>query len=161
MFDKEANNTLSGTLKSEATYHVSKLSFGGIEIIMPQSEIVSIESIYELERGKDNKKYLGLIYRQGAKVPVYCFSEKMNVLSYLPDDRFQCVVIRGDQGDFAVLCHEIKNAVLTDIYFESIPPCMDNGLIPLTHFSLYRDAENCMKVGLVTNAACLKAYIDT
>jgi len=157
MFDNKGNNS---PLNSNMAYHVSRLSFGGIEILMPQSDIVSIESIYELDRDKDNNKYLGLIYKQGTKIPVYCFSETMNVLTYLPEDRFQCVVVRSEYGDFAVLCNEIKNVVLSDIRFEPIPQCMDNGVVPLTHLCLYRENESGMKLGLVTNAACLNAYIN-
>jgi len=157
MFDNNGNNI---TIHPDMAYHVSRLSFGGIEIIMPQTEIVSIESVYELERDKENKKYLGLIYKQGVKVPVYCFSAEMKVLTYLPEDRFQCVVIRSETGDFAVLCNEIKNVVLSDIRFEPIPKCMENASVPLTHLCLYKENENGMKVGLVTNAACLNEYIN-
>ena len=55
MIDNDIKNK---PLNADMAYHVSRLSFSGIEMLMPQSEIVSIESIYELERDKENKKYL-------------------------------------------------------------------------------------------------------
>ena len=158
MTSADLQNEMAGT---ELVYHVARISFGGIDILMPQSEIVSIESVYELERGQSNQKYLGVIHKQGAKVPVYCFSETMNVLTYLPEDRLQCVVISSKQGNYAVLCQDINNITLNDIQIEPIPQCMNNGVVPITHLCIYKEMMGETRLGLITNSEIFNTYINS
>lgn len=159
MFDKNISEL---TQDVDQQYHVSKLFFDGVELLMPQNEIFSIESIYELELEpvQENRKHIGVIYRQGVKLPVYGFSGMMDILKSVPEDRFQCVVIRHLQSNFAILCNEIINVTLDEIDFQDIPDCMSHGLIPLTHLCLYKEKDNHLKLGLVTNADCLNKYIS-
>jgi len=145
---------------SENMYHISKLYFGDIEIMIPQNEVVSIESIYELDTASTDSKYLGIIYRQGKKLPVYCFSGDMEILDYLPEGSSQCVIIRHQQGDYAVLCHDIKNIVLNDLNIQALPLCMRTKNMPLTHLCLYKEASMSMKMGLITNTDQLANYIS-
>jgi len=157
MIDMQFKNKLR---REDEKFHVSILSFAGIELIVPQSEIASIESIYELETNQGSEKYLGVIHKQGVKLPVYCFSKSMDIYRSLPQDRFQCVVLRHDDLMFALLCFEITNAVISDIEFHNLPICMNNNIVPLTHLCLYKDAESARKIGMVTNAVCLNEYIN-
>ncbi|MCW9046745.1 MAG: hypothetical protein OQK46_01595 [Gammaproteobacteria bacterium] len=137
------------------------MSFAGIKLIVPQSEILSIESIYELESNEDNdNNYIGVIYRQGIKLPVYCFSKSMEIYKSLPEDRFQCVVLQHENIMFSLLCYEISNAIISEIEFHNLPICMNNQRIPLTHLCLYKDAENINKLGMVTSTVCLNEYIN-
>lgn len=158
MTSVDLQNEMTG---AELVYHVSRISFGGIDILMPQSEIVSIESVFELERGQNNQKYLGIIYKHGEKIPVYCFSETMNVLTYLPQDRLQCVIISSKQGDYAVLCHDINNITLNDIQIEPIPQCMNNGIVPITHLCIYKEMMGETRLGLITNSEIFNNYINS
>ena len=158
MTSSDMHNMMTG---SELVYHVSRISFGGIDILMPQSEIVSTESVYELERGQGNHKYLGVINKQGAKIPVYCFSETMNVLTYLPEDRLQCVVISSKQGNYGVLCHDINNITLNDIKIEPIPQCMNNAVVPITHLCIYKEMMGETRLGLITNSDIFNNYINS
>lgn len=147
------------TVNSGAAYHVSKLLLGAIEVIIPQHEVVSVESVYELSPGNNNQKYVGEIYKQWGKLPVYCFSDSMEMLTRIPEDRSKCVVIRHSDGDFSILCQDIQNVVLSEMRLQTVPACMDNRTMPLTHLCLYKEADNLLKLGLVTNAACLNKYI--
>lgn len=146
--------------RDDARYHVSMLSFAGIKLIVPQSEILSIESIYELESNEDNENHIGVIYKQGIKLPVYCFSKSMEIYKSLPEDRFQCVVLQHENIMFSLLCNEITNAVISEIEFHKLPICMNNNRVPLTHLCLYKDADNMHKLGMVTNTIRLNEYIN-
>jgi len=157
MIDSPFKNKL---LRDDAGYHVSTLSFAGIELIVPQSEVLSIESIYELESNEDNENYIGVIHKQGIKLPVYCFSRSMDIYKSLPEDRFQCVVLRHEEFLFSLLCNEMTNTVINEIEFHNLPKCMNNSLIPLTHLCVYKGADNMRKLGMVTNAVCLNEYIN-
>ena len=155
MFNLESKQQM---VNSGTAYHVSKLLFGGIEVIIPQDEVVSIESVYELKPGIESKRYIGEIYKQRAKVPVYCFSDSMEILTHAPGDRSKCVVIRHIDGDFSILCHDIQNVVFSDMRLQAVPSCMKKPVMPLTHLCLYKEV-GFLKLGLVTNAVCLNEYI--
>ncbi len=152
--------TSNRLLAPDEACYISKLSFSDIELLIPQNEILSIESIYELEDDTGKGGHIGVINKQGVKLPVYCFSDSMDIVDYLPEDRFQCVAVRHNQGDFALLCHEVVNIVLKGMDFKDIPGCMDNGLIPLTHLCLYQGDAGQTKLGLVTHADFLYKYIS-
>ena len=147
-------------LTSDAEYHVSKLSFGGIELLMPQNEILSIESVYELDSNNKEGKQIGEIDKYGCKMQVFCFSESMEVLNKIPKDRIKCVVIKHSHSNFAILCNDIDNIILRDISLHNIPICMNNDFMPFSHLCLYNDSDHIHKLALVTNAVCLNKYID-
>ncbi len=65
-------------------YHISILVFDGIELLIPQCEIVSIESLYKLDVKDEIYHLVGKLLIQGKNVPIYCFSENMTLLSYIP-----------------------------------------------------------------------------
>ena len=157
MFGPETENKVLG---SDDAYHISKLSFGGIELLMPQNEILSIESVYELDSNIKDGKHIGEIYKQGYKLQVYCFSDSMEILKKLPKDRIKCVVIRHSHSGFAILCNDINNIILSDISIQNIPICMNSDLMPFSHLCLYKEDDHISKLGLVTNAICLNKYID-
>jgi len=141
-------------------FHLSILSFGSIELLMPQCDIVSIESLNELNSQYDNHLSIGSLTIQGKDIPVYCFSENMDFLIYHPADRMQCVIIKHDSALFGVVCCELTNKVLNSLCFEDVPVAMKNINMPITHLCLYKMDEVDMGLGLVTNASALNYYID-
>lgn len=144
---------------SGAAYHVSKLLFDTVEIIIPQDEVVSIESIHELSPADSSKRFIGEIYKKNITVPVYCFSDAMEIMACAPEDRSKCVVIRHGDEDFSLLCQDIQNVVLNDMRLQTVPPCMNGRNMPVTHLCLYKEVVNLLNLGLVTNASCLYEYI--
>ncbi len=145
---------------SQEQYHISILVFGGIELLIPQNEVVSIESLYKLDIKDEIVHSVGKLLIQGKNIPIYCFSENMTLLSYIPIDRMQCVIIRHTQGLIGILCNEINNITLNHVSFESIPGCMNSHTNPITHFCLYKEDKMPMKLGLVTDATWLYYYIE-
>jgi len=148
-------------LNSDAAYHVSKLLLGDVEVIIPQQEVVSIESIHQLKPADINKKYIGKIYKRHIIVPVYYLSDSMEILHGATNERSKCVVIKHHDGDFSVLCQDIQNVVLSDMRLQTLPQCMNSRAMPLTHLCLYKDTEKSLKLGLVTDAECLNKYIKS
>lgn len=153
------HETKSQNANSGTAYHVSKLLFDTVEIIIPQDEVVSIESIHELNPADNGKRFIGEINKQNTTVPVYCFSDSMEILARAPEDRSKCVVIRHGDEDFSLLCQDIQNVVLNDMRLQTVPPCMSGRNMPVTHLCLYKEVVNLLNLGLVTNASCLYEYI--
>ena len=141
-------------------YHISILSFDGIDLVMPQSDIVSIESLHELSSQFDNPLSIGKLKLQGKDVPVFCFSENMDFLTYHPVDRVQCVIIKYNTVLFGIVCCELQNKVLNTLCIEDIPPLMQKINMPITHFCLYKASDSARKFGLVTDADALNHYIE-
>lgn len=149
----------SQAVNSQAAYHVTKLLFDNVEVIIPQREVVSIESIHELKAVGKDKNCIGEIDRKPVNVPVYSFSDEMEILPGVSEARSKCVVISHNEGDFSLLCRDIQNAVLSDMRLQEVPLCMHNREMPLTHLCLYKETDKYLKLGLVSNAECLNQYI--
>jgi hypothetical protein len=156
MFDYQ---TKSQNISSSDAFHVSKLLFDNVEIIIPQDEVVSIESIHELNPADSGKRFIGEIFKQNFTVPVYCLSDSMELLACVSEVRSKCVVIRHGDVDFSLLCQDIQNVVLYDMRLQKVPRCMTGRNMPVTHLCLYKEVVNLLNLGLVTNASCLYEYI--
>ena len=145
----------------EKQYYISVLSFDGIDILLPQNEISSVESIYEFEKSTQNEKHQGYILNRGEDIAVYGFSSSLELISsYAGSGRpQQCIILNHSYGKFAILCQDIRNMIISNIHFQLIPECMNSGQTPLTHICLYQEANNNQKVGMVSNADALFNYI--
>lgn len=154
-------NFVEPASNQDALYHVSRLSIGKTDILLPQGNVVSIESVYELHNENSDLSTVGSLYLHGRAIKVYCLSPDMKILTSIPPGYSQCVVIRDNSIEFALLCEHIKNMQLTKIRFEAVPHCMLTNQMPWSHLSLYSDnlSEQKMKLGLVTHAELLDDYI--
>ncbi len=146
--------------QSGQVYHISKLCFDGLELLIPQDDVISVESVYELSTKTDQHKYLGYIPFQGSRIPVYSLSENLQLMSFVADNRAQCVVLKYSAGWFALLCQEIKNFQLSDIRFEPLPACMNHPAMPLTHLAQYRSSSRDTQLGLISNADIIMHYLE-
>ncbi|VAW64530.1 hypothetical protein MNBD_GAMMA09-927 [hydrothermal vent metagenome] len=156
MLDSNNNQPVS----QNNQYYISILAFDDIEILLPQSDISSIESIYEFEKSAHKAKHLGHILNRNKKVPVYSFSSSLDLIKAYPGTRRpQCAILKHSYGEFAILCQDIRNTILSNIHFQNIPECMNNNKIPLTHLCLYQETNDRQKVGMVSNADALYNYI--
>lgn len=146
--------------QDEQLYHISRLNFDGLELLVPQDDVVSVESVYELNTKTDQHKYLGYIPFQGTRIPVYSLNTSLQLMPFVADNRSQCVVLKYSGGWFALLCQEISNFQLSDIRFEALPACMQHSAMPLTHLALYRNSATDAQLGLVTNADIIMNYLE-
>lgn len=145
---------------AEQVYHISRLSFDDLELLIPQDDVVSVESVYELNTKTDQNKFLGYIPFQSSRIPVYSLSASLELMPFVADNRAQCVVVKYSGGWFALLCQEIRNFQLTDIRFEPVPACMNHSAMPLTHLALYSNAGGDRQLGLVSHADLIMHYIE-
>lgn len=153
----------AGKAKHQQTpdvYHVSKLYFSGLELMIPQDDVVSVDSVFELVRSRENQKPIGHLIHQGSRMPVYCMSASLDILSFVPEAHTHCIVLRHSQGEFALLCQDIKNFDLSDIIFEKLPACMVHEDMPISHLSIYKDHNGRKNLGLVSNADLLAHVIS-
>ena len=145
--------------QSLASYHISKLCFAGIELLIPQSDVFSIESVYELITADNHQGCVGYIQQQADMIPVYCMAAELEFLDEAPENRTQCVVLHHMGKAYSILCEEIKNIQLSDINFEAVPACILHPGMPLSHLAIYSESEQGQKLGLVSNADLLGQYM--
>lgn len=151
---------LQHATQNDSAYYISLLGFAGKQLMIPQADVISVESIYELSPDAPNSLCLGHIIFRGNRVPVYSFSSAFELMGSVPENRVQCVILQHETGEFALLCENIQNIQLVDIRFEEIPACMNHPAMPLTHLSIYQTADHSQKLGLVSNADRLAQYIE-
>lgn len=145
-----------------ALYHVSRLKIAESELLLPQTDVMSIESVYEINHSSELKTAAGSIYRQGSVIDVFCLSPSLDLLQEIPESYTQCVIMSESEGVYALLCQEVRNLELDDIHFEPLPVCMNHSNMPLTHLAVYGESESESqdRLGLVTHSELLKHYID-
>ena len=141
------------------SYHLAKLIIEDSIIFLPQTNIKSVESVYELTTDNECKGNIGVLSKSGEKIPVYSLSSSLDVMNSVPEKRTQCVVIQHDTGDYAILCSDTKYVIMSDAKFQDIPVTMKTKNMPLRYLCLFRNREAELKLGMVTDSECLKKYI--
>ena len=154
------NNTSNTSIKTY-TYHLATLIIDNFNMFLPQSDIKSIESLYELTSEGEYNGNIGVIHKSGDIIPVYSLSKTLDILDTVPEKRNQCVVIKHDKGDYAVICTDTRYVVMTDAKFQEIPMAMRTNNMPLKYLCLFKNEHCEQKLGMISDSKCLKNYILT
>ena len=155
-------NTQSNMHISELSlneYHVSLFVFDQFKLMFPQSDVISVESVYELKTAGHKSNVLGYIVYATERLPVYCLSDELTALHAVPDDRYQCGVIKSTYTNYALLCKDVKNDVIRPVSIDVMPASMSMPGSPITHLCVYKDGENNNQLGMVSNAEALSRYL--
>ncbi len=141
-------------------FYIARLSMGSTELMFPQVDVVSIESVFDLVKRESSSFVIGVFELNGDVVPVYALTDQLELLYEAPEKRYHCAILRHQSGVFGLLCDDVKHLELHDIEFQSIPQCMRHETMPLTHLFSYASAAGEPKTGFVTNSDWIFHYLQ-
>lgn len=130
------------------------LTIAGLRLMLPQEDIRTVESVTDIVtadapvRGTGWIKYLGQVW------PVYCFSEELEFLSYIPSSRRACVILALNGAYYGLLCDDAR--VCFDFAHQSfdIPASMQLAISPLSGLAHYEEGLAC-----VSDASHISNYV--
>lgn len=119
-----------------------------IKLLLPQSEIKSIESGFDVKNIDDKKYSERSIKLDDKEFPVYCFSTDLSSMQYIPDEYRVCVVVQSDKYCFGVLCSQITTIEHSQLRFYPIPGCMHTEHSPIFALAQYERQVICISSAL-------------
>ena len=133
------------------------VSIDDYNILVPGQDIVTFESVHDMETADLGRHSVGWMRHSGNKLPVYCFTRDFEISGYLLEKRSICVLLNG--VDLAFLCSDIKAMEIGIDSILPLPDCMKKSGTPVDGFCTYKQ-ENISKTTLICSAKSIKKFID-
>lgn len=126
------------------------LSLGDRALLLPQSEIRSLESALDVRTEAPPANGVGWLSFENNDWPVYGFDKGLNPLSKLPSNQRCCALLSLEDGYFGLLCTNVATVAGSDLRVQSLPAAMSMPGSPLSGLAIYGDG-----VAVVSTTAAL------
>lgn len=132
------------------------VAFGvdGRRLLLPQREVISLESVLDLRRTEVDPPAAGLIEWAGDEWPVYCPSGAMAAMTAtIPPRRRFCLLLDDGRHRLGLLCDQIEMLGAANRRSHPVPACMarPDGLIEA--LIVHQETVDCL-----TNTARLAIF---
>ena len=131
------------------------IKIDGLNLLLPQGEIRTLESIAELDTAAPALRSAGWIVYAQKHWPVYCLSEELSLMSLVPAERRACAILAMGSGYIGILCDDM--IILNDFTAQrhELPISMRLADSPILHLVAYEQDIAC-----VSNANKLTAHVN-
>jgi chemotaxis signal transduction protein len=146
---------INNTASNHAANKVVVLAIDGLQLIVPQADIRTVESITDVAVADKMPKSVGWINYRGQRWPVVCLSHELLLLNVVPASRRACVMLAFDGNYLGLLCDDAK--VLANFVQQSyfVPASMRKLESPLTGLVQYEQGLACL-----SDASHLGSYVN-
>ena len=140
---------------AELSNAAALLKIDNLNLLLPQSEVRSLESAADIDITGPALHGVGWISYAHKRVPVYNLSEALSLLPTRSNERRACVILTLGSGFIGVLCNDL--IILKNINFErhALPPVMRLGDTPVLALAEFEEKLLCM-----SNAHIITSYIE-
>jgi hypothetical protein len=117
--------------------HFAVLGFAGLQLLIPQSDIYSLEPAVDMTPCLEPIGSVGQI-KQGAEVwSLYALSSDLSLLNSCPDSYRIAILLKNVKPVYGLLCEQVDTVTREQISIHSIPPVMHDKNSPLLALALY------------------------
>jgi len=134
--------------------HFAVLSIDGLNLLLPQQDIHTVEPVLDLEPATSEGVQVGWISRDQERWPVYCLSADLEPMRELPIERRVCVILDHDELGFGLACEQMTTLQQAHLSFFAVPECMRMPGSPLRALARHDEGVLC-----VTTAADLAGFL--
>lgn len=114
------------------------------KLLIPQQEINSLESIFDLATTPQEPPAVGAFTLAGELWPVFCLSSNLDVLLEIPNARRMCVLLKDDNHTLGLVCDQIEPLRQQDMRLQPLPPCMKTSTSPVQALVFHNEAVGCV-----------------
>lgn len=131
------------------------LKINGLNLLLPQGEIRSLESSTDIDVNAPALHSVGWIEYAQKHWPVYCLSEELTLMEIVPPERRACVMLLMGAGYIGIMCDDML--ILKNFAAQSheLPLAMRLPDTPILHLVSYDQGIAC-----VSNANLMTTYIE-
>jgi hypothetical protein len=131
------------------------LQIGGLNLLLPQSEIRTLESATDLEAAAPALHSVGWIVYAQKRWPVYCLSAGLALMDAAPPERRACAMLAMGAGYLGIMCDDMIMQKDFSPQSYELPVAMKLPATPILYLVDYEQGIAC-----VSNAKQLTAYIE-
>jgi hypothetical protein len=112
------------------------LVFAGLQILIPQNEIYSLEPIIDMTPPVADSHSVGQLQQSGHAWSLYALSANLTLLSSRPDIYRCAILIKNSQPAWGLLCEQVYTVERSQISIHPVPPVMHGKNSPLLALAL-------------------------
>ena len=115
------------------------LSFGGLDLLVNQSEVLSIESCNNIDREYPLSGALGWLTVENAKIPVYSLSDQLAVETTISESKTICAILKDENSCISLLCTDTGSFKQPIVKMLPMPQCMQLVSSPIESLCLCKN----------------------
>lgn len=132
-----------------------QLVFDGLNLFIPQQDVLSVEIIADLERASTEMGAVGWFgqHGHGQNSPVFCLSEDLLLLTEMPPQREFFILLKPaheDELPLGITCDQVEdlNVRHEHLYIQDIPTIMHTHNNPVSKLLIYKEQVACICTGV-------------
>jgi hypothetical protein len=119
--------------------HFALLTFAGLRLLIPQSDIRSLEPALDITPCFEPIGSVGQLTQEGAVWSLYALSSELSLLPDCPDNYRIVILMKNVQSRYGLLCEDIETIARSQMSIHSVPAIMNAENSPLLAFAIYED----------------------
>lgn len=131
------------------------LKIDGLHLMFRQSDIRALESASDLDGSTPRKESTGWISYMRQRWPVYCLSDRLDLLGVVPSSRRTCALLAVEAGYVGILCDDVSIFKQTIGKRHAVPVAMKHAETPILELLPSGDKMLC-----VSDPGRMSAYIE-
>jgi hypothetical protein len=131
-----------------------QLVFDGLNLFIPQQDVLSVEIMADLEYASTPMGAIGWFgqHGHGQNSPVFCLSEDLLLLTELPHNREFFILLkprRTEELPVGITCDQVEdlNVRHEHLYIQDLPAVMHTQTNPVSKLLIYKDQVACICTG--------------
>lgn len=142
--------------QESASKQLTLLEFEDIILSFPQEQVLTIESLQQLNTLQSNDKASGTLSFSSAELPVYTLDRDLSLMPQPATDNRFCIAIKHANEYFALTCDAVYQYFIEDeSAISAIPQVMQNFDSPVSGLL---KMEN--RLVLISSSESMRAYIN-
>ena len=139
---------------SAGSEHFAVLVFAGVQLLIPQTDIYSLEPTVDMQASIASNGSIGQIEQQANSWFLYALDDHLNLLGYCPETYHIAILFKNVQPVYGLICEQINTIARSEITIHPLPAAMYSTDTPLLALALM---EN--KVCYISSASALSRLI--
>lgn len=113
------------------------LAFGGLQLLIPQSDIYSLEPTVDVTSTVTHNGSVGQLKQSGNAWSLYAFSSELSLLPSCPDSYHIAILMKNVQPLYGLLCEQVDTIDRSQISIHPVPAAMHPENSPLLALALH------------------------
>jgi hypothetical protein len=121
----------------ESSDYFANVTFAGLQLLIPQSDIYSLEPTVDMTPCLDAIGAVGQLQQGNEVWSLYALSSDLTLLNSCPDSYRIAVLLKNIKPVYGLVCEQIDTLARNQISIHPIPTAMRNLESPLLALALY------------------------
>jgi hypothetical protein len=111
--------------------HFAELVFAGVQLLIPQTDIYSLEPTVDMQTSIANNGSIGQMEQQASRWFLYALDSHLNLLTDCPETYHIAILLKNVQPAYGLACEQIHAVARSKMTIHSLPTAMYSTDSPL------------------------------